>query len=574
MNWSSQEFIAIDWAVLALGVIGVVWAVWRAIVKDKKAQQGEDSSAYLFGKGEPWYVIGMAIFAANIGSEHLVGLAGTGAKSGVGMAHWEMQGWMILILGWLFVPFYQLLINKMGKIITMPDFLKFRYTQRTGSWLSIITLVAYILTKVSVTALTGGIFFEYLWGLNFWVGAIGLILLTTVFTVFGGMKGVMTLSTIQTPILVIGSFLVLFLGLATLGGGSITEGWTSMMSYCDQLNNGYGTTHMFHWEEGDSMYQEYPGFVVFLGATIIGFWYWCTDQHIVQRVLGQVPGESNEEVMKRARRGTIAAGFFKCLPCFMFLIPGMIAAALAEKGVIQMEETDAAFAIMVKSVLPAGIKGIVTIGFICALVASLAAFFNSCATLFTEDFYKPLKKGMTEEHYVFVGRVATVVVVVLGFLWLPIMMKMDTLYNYLQGIQSLLAPAMVAVFAMGIFSKKITPLAGEYTMIVGFLIGMVRLVTNVITDTGKAAMDGAFWEYTSWFWQTNWLVFECWLLVFLILFMVVVSCFTPAPSREQVEAITFTADFKKSIRSSWSAFDIIGTLLVIGMCSCFYAYFW
>ena len=410
---------------------------------------------------------------------------------------------MILILGWLFVPFYQLLINKMGKIITMPDFLKFRYTQRTGSWLSIITLVAYILTKVSVTALTGGIFFEYLWGLNFWVGAIGLILLTTVFTVFGGMKGVMTLSTIQTPILVIGSFLVLFLGLATLGGGSITEGWTSMMSYCDQLNNGYGTTHMFHWEEGDSMYQEYPGFVVFLGATIIGCWDWCTDQHIVQRVLGQVPGESNEEVMKRARRGTIAAGVFKCLPCFMFLIPGMIAAALAEKGVIQMEETDAAFAIMVKSVLPAGIKGIVTIGFICALVASLAAFFNSCATLFTEDFYKPLKKGMTEEHYVFVGRVATVVVVVLGFLWLPIMMKMDTLYNYLQGIQSLLAPAMVAVFAMGIFSKKITPLAGEYTMIVGFLIGMVRLVTNVITDTGKAAMDGAFWEYTSWFWQTK-----------------------------------------------------------------------
>ena len=388
------------------------------------------------------------------------------------------------------------------------------------------------------------------------------------------MKGVMTLSTIQTPILVIGSFLVLFLGLATLGGGSIGEGWTSMMNYCNQLNNGYGTTHMFHWEAGDSMYQEYPGFVVFIGATIIGFWYWCTDQHIVQRVLGQVPGESNEEVMKRARRGTIAAGFFKVLPCFMFLIPGMIAAALAEQGSIEMQETDAAFAIMVKNVLPAGIKGIVTIGFICALVASLAAFFNSCATLFTEDFYKPLKKGMSEEHYVFVGRVATVVVVVLGFAWLPIMMKMDTLYNYLQGIQSLLAPAMVAVFAMGIFSKKITPKSGEYTMIVGFLIGMVRLVTNVITDTGKSAMDGAFWDATAWFWQTNWLVFECWLLVFLIIFMIVVSCFTPAPSKAQVEAITFTSDFKKSIRESWGWFDIVGTLVVIGLCACFYAYFW
>ena len=314
MNWNSTEFVWLDWAILAIGVIGVIWAVWHAIVKDRKAQKGEDSSAYLFGKGEPWYVIGMAIFAANIGSEHLVGLAGTGAKSGVGMAHWEMQGWMILILGWLFVPFYQLLINKMGKIITMPDFLKFRYTQRTGSWLSIITLVAYILTKVSVTALTGGIFFEYLWGLNFWVGAIGLIILTTIFTVFGGMKGVMTLSTIQTPILVIGSFLVLFLGLSTLGGGSIAAGWADMMDYCGKLNNGYGTTHMFHWEAGDSMYQEYPGFVVFIGATIIGFWYWCTDQHIVQRVLGQVPGESNVEVMKRARRGTIAVLFLQGTP--------------------------------------------------------------------------------------------------------------------------------------------------------------------------------------------------------------------------------------------------------------------
>ena len=372
MNWSSHEFIWLDWAILAIGLCGVVAAVWYAIWKDKKAQQGEDSSAYLFGKGEPWYVIGMAIFAANIGSEHLVGLAGTGAKDGVGMAHWEMQGWMILILGWLFVPFYQLLINKMGKIITMPDFLKFRYTQRTGSWLSIITLVAYVLTKVSVTAFTGGIFFEYLLGLNFWVGAIGLIAVTAVFTVFGGMKGVMTLSSIQTPILIIGSFLVLFLGLATLGGGSITEGWTMMMDTARSMHDGYGINHMFHTDPG----------------------YWCTDQHIVQRVLGQVPGEDNAAVMARARRGTIAAGFFKILPCFMFLIPGMIAAALAQHPEINgfvMDDTDAAFALMVKNILPAGIKGIVTIGFVCALVASLAAFFNSCATLFTEDFYKPMK---------------------------------------------------------------------------------------------------------------------------------------------------------------------------------------
>ena len=581
MEWNSHEFIWLDWAVLAIGIIGVVWAVYRAIKKDQEKMAGADSQDYLFGKGEPWYVIGMAIFAANIGSEHLVGLAGTGAKDGVGMAHWEMQGWMILILGWLFVPFYQLLINKMGKIITMPDFLKFRYTKRTGSWLSIITLIAYILTKVSVTAFTGGVFFKYLLGLNFWVGALGLIAITAVFTVFGGMKGVMTLSTIQTPILIIGSFLVLFLGLSALGGGNIAEGWTAMMDVCNKAHDGFGTTHMFHTDPADPMYPQLPGYVVFLGASIIGFWYWCTDQHIVQRVLGQVPGEKNEDVMARARRGTIAAGFFKILPCFMFLIPGMIAYALSLKegsGIVMditdHESTDGAFAMMVKNILPAGIKGIVTIGFVCALVASLAAFFNSCATLFTEDFYKPMKQGKTEEHYVLVGRVATVVVVLLGLAWMPIMMNMGNLYSYLQDIQSLIAPAMVAVFTLGIFSKKITPKSGEWGLIGGFIIGMIRLVTNVITDSGKAVMEGAFWENTTWFWQTNWLIFECWLLVFIIVMMVIVSCFTPAPTKAQVDAITFTSDFKKSIRESWGVWDVLGTLLVVGLCGAFYWYFW
>ena len=583
MNWNSHEFVWLDWAVLVIGLLGVVWAVWHAIVKDKKASKGESSSDYLFGKGEPWYVIGMAIFAANIGSEHLVGLAGTGAKDGVGMAHWEMQGWMILFLGWLFVPFYQLLNNKLGKIITMPDFLKFRYTHRTGSWLSIITLVAYVLTKVSVTAFTGGIFFEFLLGIPFWYGAIGLIAITAVFTVFGGMKGVMTLSSIQTPILIIGSFLVLFLGLNLLGDGSIAAGWTTMMDNARAMHEGYGINHMFHTDPGDPMYSEYPGYAVFLGASIIGFWYWCTDQHIVQRVLGQQKGEDNAKVIARARRGSIAAGFFKILPCFMFLIPGMIAIALQNKAGSGFDmgmnaagqlNTDAAFAVMVKNVLPTGVKGIVTIGFVCALVASLAAFFNSCATLFTEDFYKPLKKGMSEAHYVLVGRIATVVVVLLGLAWMPVMMSMDTLYTYLQGIQSLLAPSMVAVFTLGIFSKRITPKAGEWGLIGGFAIGMVRLVTNVITDSGKAVMDGAFWDATAWFWQTNWLIFECWLLVFIIAMMIVVSCFTPAPSKEQVEAITFTADYRKMIRSSWNVWDIVGTLFVIGLCGAFYWYFW
>lgn len=581
MNWNSHEFLWLDWAIIIVGILAIAWAVWRSIQKHNRMQKGADSEDYLFGKGEPWYIIGAAIFAANIGSEHLVGLAGTGAKSGVAMAHWEMHGWMILILGWLFVPFYQLMSNKLGKIITMPDFLKARYTPRTGSWLSIITLIAYVLTKVSVTAFTGGIFMESLLGLPFWYGAIGLILLTGVFTVLGGMKGVMTLSAIQTPILIIGSFLVLFLGLAALGGGSVIDGWTAMIDYTKTLNVGadgvaYGTNHLFHFETGNPLYDEYPGVWVFLGASIIGLWYWATDQHIVQRVLGQHKGESSDEVMKRARRGTIAAGYFKLLPVFMFLIPGMVAAALAarpESG-FTLENPDMAFGSMVKFVLPAGVKGIVTIGFISALVASLAAFFNSCATLYTEDFYKPMFKGKTEARYVLVGRIATIIVVLLGIIWIPVMMKLGSLYSYLQGIQSLLAPAMVSVFVLGIFSKRITPKAGEAGMIVGFIIGMIRLLTNILTDTGKDVMTGWYWETTAWFWQTNWLIFEVWLLVFIMLMMVVVSFFTPAPSAKQVEAITFNGNYRELIRKSWNKWDVIASGGVVLACVLFYVYFW
>jgi SSS family solute:Na+ symporter len=581
MNWKSQEFIWLDWTVMAVGILAVAWAVWRSVQKHKRLLKGADSEDYLFGKGEPWYIIGAAIFAANIGSEHLVGLAGTGAKAGVGMAHWEMQGWMILILGWLFVPFYQLMNIKLGKIITMPDFLKNRYTPRTGSWLSIITLIAYVLTKVSVTAFTGGIFMQSLLGLPFWYGAIGLIVLTGLFTVLGGMKGVMTLSAIQTPILIVGSFLVLFLGLSALGGGSITHGWTTMIEFSKTLSKGadgiaYGTNHMFHFKTGDPLYDKYPGFVVFIGASIIGFWYWATDQHIVQRVLGQRKGESSDAVMKRARRGTIAAGYFKILPVFMFLIPGMIAAALAARpdSGFSLTNPDTAFGSMVKFVLPAGVKGIVTIGFISALVASLAAFFNSCATLFTEDFYKPMFKDKTEARYVLVGRIATMVVVVLGIIWIPVMMSLGSLYEYIQDIQSLLAPAMVAVFVLGIFSKRITPKAGELGLIVGFLIGMVRLTTNIITNSGKSVMTGWYWESTHWFWHTNWLIFEVWLLVFIMLFMAVVSFFTPKPSAQQVEFITFTGDYKTLIRNSWNKWDVIASLGVVLICALFYIYFW
>ena len=573
MNWTTHEFIWLDWLVIILGVALIAWMVYRTLHNEKKKEKEETSGAYFLGKGEPWWVIGAAIFAANIGSEHLVGLAGAGAKTGFGMAHWEMQGWMILILGWLFVPFYQ-----HARVFTMPEFLSRRYTRATSSWLSIITLISYVLTKVSVTAFTGGIFLESLLGIPFWYGAIGLIVLTGIFTVFGGMKGVMTLSKIQTPILIIGSFLVLFLGLSALGQGSIADGWSTMMDSASKLNEGYGTNHLMHFDKNDPLYDSYPGIWVFIGAAIIGFWYWCTDQHIVQRVLGQSEGESDVVVMKRARRGTIAAGYLKILPVFMFLLPGMIAMSLAENNIngftMSADETDMAFGFMVKFVLPAGIKGLVTIGFICALVTSLSAFFNSCATLYTVDFYKPKHQHASEEKLVWVGRVATIAVVIIGLVWIPVMMSLGSLYEYLQGVQSLLAPAIVAVFFLGIFTKKITPKAGELGMIVGFIIGMVRLVCNIfVTELQVSPLNNTL----GWFWNTNWLIFEIYLLLFIMALMFVVSLMTKPASEEKLKGITFltqSEEQKRETRESWNTWDIITSLGVVAACAAFYILFW
>ena len=450
----------VDYAIIGLFIVALVGvALW--VLKHKK---DNTSDYFLSGRSETWLAVGAAIFAANIGSEHLVGLAGSGAESGMAMAHWEMQGWMILILGWVFVPFYA-----HSKVFTMPEFLMKRFNKNTSSFLSIITLISYVLTKVSVTAYTGGIFLKAVTGIDsifgidfFWVAAIGLVLLTGLYTVVGGMKGVMLISVIQTPILLAGAMTILILGLMKVGDGGIISGWSEVVRYSGD------NIHLIH-SKGDQFYSKFPGITVIFSAAIIGFWYWCTDQHIVQRTL-------TAKDLNNARKGTILAGFLKILPVFMFLIPGMIAAVLKQKGIIFFDSNDKAYGTLVTTLLPMGVKGVVIVGFIAALMTSLAAHFNSSATLFTIDFYKNWRPNASEHKLVSVGRMATITVVVLGLVWIPIMKGLGSvLYEYLQNVQSLIAPAIAAVFLMGVFNKKITPKAGEWGLIIGFIIGMFRL---------------------------------------------------------------------------------------------------
>lgn len=556
----------LDWIVIgvfALALIGIV--VW--VLNQKQTSSGD---YFLAGRDATWIAIGASIFASNIGSEHLIGLAGAGAASGMAMAHWEIQGWMILILGWVFVPFYS-----RSMVLTMPEFLERRYNPQSRTLLSIISLISYVLTKVAVTVYAGGLVFQQvfgikeLWGIDFfWIAAIGLVLITALYTVIGGMKSVLYTSVLQTPILLLGSLIIVVLGLRELGG------WDEMMKIANATPvNDYGDS-MANLMRSNSD-ANFPWLGVLIGSSIIGFWYWCTDQYIVQRVLS---GKDETQ----ARRGTIFGAYLKLTPVFIFLIPGMIAYALHVKtgSFLPLLEngnpnSDAAFPTLVAKILPAGLKGLVVAGILAALMSSLASLFNSSAMLFTIDFYKRFKPTASEKQLLSTGRIATVVIVILGILWIPVMKSVgDVLYAYLQDVQSVLAPGIAAAFLLGVLSRKITPKAGLWGLISGFVVGLTRLGAKVYYSTTPGASESWFKDV---FYDINWLFFSGGMFAFSALVMILVSVFTKKASDAQLAGLTFgsvTADQKALTRGSWDKWDVIHTAIIISITVAFYIYFW
>jgi len=547
----------LDWIVLGLfclGLIGII--VW---VTKKKSDTSTDY--FLAGRDATWLAIGSSIFASNIGSEHLVGLAGAGASSGMAMAHWEMHGWIILILGWFFVPFYA-----RSGVFTMPEFLEKRYNKGARSVLSIISLVSYVFTKVAVTVYAGGIVFKQVFGIEsmfgidfFWISAIGLVVLTGIYTTLGGMRAVLATSVLQTPILLIGSIVILILGLIKVGG------WNEVMEICRAVPvNAEGDTMTELMRSASD--KDYPWTGVILGSAIIGFWYWCTDQFIVQRVLS---GRNQTE----SRRGAILGASFKLLPVFIFLIPGMIAYAMNAKGMITLPDSDSAFAVLVKELLPLGFKGLVVGGILAALMSSLASLFNSSATLFTVDFYQKYRPQAPEKELVKVGRIATVVVVVLGILWIPVMRGLGKfLYAYLQDVQAMLAPGIAAVFLLGVLSKRTTPKAGLYGLLIGFVLGMTRLGFKIF-GTGMS-QDGPLYSV---FFKMNGYNYEVILFFVVIVMMILISYFTPKADPVAIKGLyigSANAEQKALTRASYNNWDLFFSGLIIAVIITFYAYFW
>lgn len=533
-----NSFQTLDWVVVAL-YFSVILGIALWVLRQK---QESPTDYFLAGRHVGWFVIGASIFASNIGSEHIVGLAGTAAKSGVVMGHYELHSWLVLLLGWVFVPFYM-----RSKVFTMPEFLEKRYSSEARWFLSLVMLIGYVLTKVSVTVYAGAVVFQTLMGIDFWTGALIVVILTGIYTIVGGLKAVVYTETLQTLVLIAGSVTVTVIGLIKIGG------WNNLVAIAgiDRLNLFLPASH-----------PDFPWTGMIFAPPIVGLWYWCTDQYIVQRTLA-----ARDET--QARRGTIFAAYLKLLPFFIFIIPGVIAFALSQTGHFQLLEADQAFPTLVKTLLPTGLRGLVAGGLLAALMSSLAAVFNSCSTLFTMDIYQKLKPEASERTLVTVGRIATGVVVVSGIFWIPFMKYISgELYHYIQSVQAYIAPPIAAVFLLGLFFKRINARGAMAALVGGFILGIGRLFTEII----KEDLSGILYDYAN----LNFLHFCIFLFLACIVVLIGVSLLTPAPTYDKIKGLTYAttvAADKARSRASWNTRDVVLSVIVIVILALVLLYF-
>jgi len=582
----------LDWAIILGYFVGLFGLNWWVVRKNRNTAD----DYFLAGRNLGWVLVGASIFASNIGSEHLVGLAGAGATSGVALAHYELHAWCVLVLGWVLLPFYM-----HSRVFTMPEFLERRFNPASRWILSLISLVAYVLTKIAVGIFAGGVVFGALMPElslqigghlfnSFWIGSVLVIVLTGLYTILGGMRAVAYADAVQTAILVLGSSLLTYYGLNAIGGwGELKTVLGSEMFnlWKPLIPAGVEGTWAPVKEAGRMAWYfngNYPWVGMLFCAPIIGLWYWCTDQYIVQRALG-APNQTE------ARRGTILAGYLKLLPVFIFIVPGMITLGLARSGRVAAlagfvdasgnavpAMSQAAFPMIVQAILPSGVRGIVVAGLLAALMSSLAGVFNASSTLFTIDVYQKLKPRATQKRLVWVGRVATAVLVLVGLMWIPVIQGAKGLYDYLQGVQGYLAPPIAAVFFLGVFMKRINGKGCLAALLVGFALGAFRLMVDTPVTLGLSGLANGYPE-GSFFWIINNIYFQYYSLVIFVVscgVLIGVSYATEPPTAAQVSGLTYatvTAEQRRETRASWSGVDVLASAGVLAIILIAYIYF-
>jgi len=479
------------------------------------ARRGRTSTDYfLASRNVGWFAIGASLFVSNISTEHFIGLSGSGASTGLAVGHFEWWACLILlVLGWVFVPFYL-----RSNVFTMPEFLERRFSRSCAVYLASISIIAYVFTKISVQLYAASVVLERVAGWSLWKTAIVLVIATGVYTIAGGLAAVIYTDMVQTMILIFGAVLLTIIGLHRVGGFEALRAAVPASYF-----------HMIKPVSDPS----FPWTGIFFGAPILGIWYWCTDQVIVQRVLS-----ARDE--GHAKAGAIFAGFLKILPVFMLVLPGIIAFALfrdlfktgPDGSVLN---GDIAYPTLILNLLPTGLVGVVLAALLAAVMGAMASVFNSASTLFTLDFYKKINPNASEGSLVNMGRVATAVMVLLGLLWVPFIHLISSqLYIYLQSVQAYISPPIASCFVLGILWTRLNASGAISSLLTGFVLGAVRFVLELAYPGGAGAADSIRWLVAM-----NFLHYAIFMFVVCSVVLIGISLVTPAPDRKKLAGLTF-----------------------------------
>ena len=488
------------------------------------ARRGRTSTDYfLASRDVGWFAIGASLFVSNISTEHFIGLAGSGATTGLAVGHFEWLACLILlVLGWVFVPFYL-----RSNVFTMPEFLERRFSRSCAVYLASISILAYVFTKISVHLYAAAVVLERVVGWSPLTAAIILVVATGIYTIAGGLAAVIYTDLVQTLILIVGAVILTIIGLHQVGGFA---GLRAAVP-----------ANYFHMIK-PAADPEFPWTGIFFGAPILGIWYWCTDQVIVQRVLS-----AKDE--GHAKAATIFAGFLKIFPVFMLVLPGLIAFALY-RDMFQIDSHgrvlngDIAYPTMIINLLPPGLVGLMIAALLAALMGAMSSVFNSASTLVTLDFYKKIKPEASETQLVAFGRLTTGVMVLLGLAWVPFIHLISSqLYIYLQSVQAYISPPIASCFVLGILLPRLNATGAISSLLTGFAMGASRFVFEII----DRAHGGSYFANSAvrWLVDINFLHYAILMFVVCSLVLIAVSLMGPAPERRRLAGLTFATVSEK-----------------------------
>ena len=463
---------------------------------------------FLAGRSLSWGVIGAALFASNISSIHLVGLAASGYNEGLVWGNFEwMASFTLILLGLVFAPFYF-----KTQISTLPEFLERRYSPASRSFLAFMAILAALFIHIGMSIYAGAAVFEQFFGINVFTSIVIISIITGIYTILGGLKAVVVTETIQAGVLILGSVLVTVFACLALP----SHGIHSVAEFKAALRPGQLDMLQTHSSAGLTWYA------ILLGYPVMGIWYWCTDQTIVQRVLGA-------KTQYDAQVGPLWAGFLKLLPVFILVFPGVVGYALFKDQI--GSNSNLTLPTLINQVVPTGLKGLVGAGLLAALMSTIAAALNSSATLVAVDIVKRLKPGTSDQVQVRIGRYSAVVIMLLAMVWSTQGGRYSSIFEAINAIASNIAPPITTVFLWGVFWRRGTKEAAISTLFFGFLLGAAAFILDLPVFGSEKIITHR--------WGIPFMMQAWWGFCITSVFYVIVSLCTPKPSPEQLEGLTW-----------------------------------